>query len=330
MKSKTHIIRLLIFLSAAVTAGALFLPIWRIELAAPQYPEGLVLQIYAKGLSGDVAIVNGLNHYIGMATLHSADFIEFTFLPYIIGSIVLLGLATAFFNNRKLYFAYAIYFIAIAVISMADFWRWEYNYGHHLNPEAPIQVPGMAYQPPLIGFKQLLNFGAYSIPDTGGWLFIAGGLLSVVAAILLLRRQRLSVKTGALVLLFPLLFSCSPNKAVDIRYGKDECDFCKMTILDNHFSCEIVNRNGKAFKFDDLQCLLQYQRLNTLPGSTVYIAAYDTTGTLYPAANLFFHKSNSLRSPMGGNTAAYAFKEKMPAGSDIIHGWNDLVKTPIK
>jgi copper chaperone NosL len=39
----------------------------------------------------------------------------------------------------------------------------------------------MAYQPPLIGFKQLLNFGAYSIPDIGGWLFIGAGVLMVAA-----------------------------------------------------------------------------------------------------------------------------------------------------
>jgi hypothetical protein len=53
---------------------------------------------------------------------------------------------------------------------MIDFWLWEYDYGHNLNPNAPIIVPGMSYQPPLLGFKQLLNFGAYSYPDVGGWI----------------------------------------------------------------------------------------------------------------------------------------------------------------
>jgi len=52
---------------------------------------------------------------------------------------------------------------------------------HDLDPNAAIKVPGMAYQPPLIGFKQLLNFGAYSIPDIGGWLFIGAGVLMVAA-----------------------------------------------------------------------------------------------------------------------------------------------------
>jgi copper chaperone NosL len=44
---------------------------------------------------------------------------------------------------------------------------------HNLDPNAAIQVPECPYQPPLLGYKQLLNFGAYSIPDTGGWMLIA-------------------------------------------------------------------------------------------------------------------------------------------------------------
>jgi copper chaperone NosL len=35
----------------------------------------------------------------------------------------------------------------------------------------------MSYQPPLIGYKQLLNFGAYSIPDIGGWMLTGAGIL---------------------------------------------------------------------------------------------------------------------------------------------------------
>ena len=38
--------------------------------------------------------------------------------------------------------------LLVAVAGLADFWRWEYNYGHELNPEAAIIVPGMSYQPP--------------------------------------------------------------------------------------------------------------------------------------------------------------------------------------
>ena len=77
---------------------------------------------------------------------------------------------------------------------MVDFWRWEYNYGHNLDPSAAIIVPGMAYQPPLIGFKQLLNFGAYSIPDIGGWLFIVSGLMMATAVFLEYKKSKKLIK----------------------------------------------------------------------------------------------------------------------------------------
>jgi len=184
-------IRVVVFLCSLCMIMVLFFPIWRIELSAPQYPEGLALQIFAGKLGGDVEIINGLNHYIGMRTLHANDFIEFTVLPYFIIFFALLILITAIVNRNRLLYITTILFIAFSVLAMIDFWRWEYNYGHDLNPEAAIQVPGMAYQPPLIGYKQLLNFGAFSIPDVGGWFFIAAGVLLFACTIVEWRSKKI-------------------------------------------------------------------------------------------------------------------------------------------
>ncbi|MFD2910058.1 hypothetical protein ACFSX9_15095 [Flavobacterium ardleyense] len=160
--------------------GSLFVPLWRIELDAPQYPEGLTLQLHANKIAGDVDIINGLNHYIGMATLHTENFFEFKILPYIFSAFALVALALIFINNRKAVFAFLITFVLFIALSGIDFYRWNYEYGHNLDPHAAIIVPGMAYQPPLLGFKQLLNFGAYSIPDVGGWMLTAAGLLLAI------------------------------------------------------------------------------------------------------------------------------------------------------
>ncbi|MDD2985303.1 hypothetical protein [Flavobacterium sp.] len=157
--------------------ASLFMPLWRIELDAPQYPEGLTLQLHANKIAGDVDIINGLNHYIGMATLHTENFFEFTILPYIFGAFALIALVLIFVNNRKAVLGFLVTYVLFIILSAIDFYRWNYEYGHNLDPNAAIIVPGMAYQPPLIGFKQLLNFGAFSIPDTGGWLLAGAGLL---------------------------------------------------------------------------------------------------------------------------------------------------------
>ena len=175
--------RWLVLLSAVLLVAVLFVPLWQIELQAPQYPEGLVLKMYPHKIAGDVDIINGLNHYIGMKTLHTEDFVEFTLLPYIIGFFAAWCLLVFFVNKKRWVSVLFWTFLAFGVIAMYDFWRWEYDYGHNLDPNAAIQVPGMSYQPPLIGFKQLLNFGAYSIPDTGGILFIVVGLLLLMAAV---------------------------------------------------------------------------------------------------------------------------------------------------
>lgn len=167
------ITRIVVAIAGAVMFIALFVPIWQIQLSAPQYPEGLELFIHANKLSGDVQIINGLNNYIGMKELNEKDFIEFSVLPYIIAALGLVGLLTAAVNRRGMYLFWVIFFALFGIATIIRFYFWLYDYGHNLDPTAPIQVPGMSYQPPMLGYKQLLNFGAYSIPATGGWAMIA-------------------------------------------------------------------------------------------------------------------------------------------------------------
>lgn len=172
--------KILCVISGIILLSTIFMPIWKIELTAPQYPEGLEMYIHANKLSGEVEIINGLNHYIGMKELHAEDFIEFTVLPYIIGFLALFLIAVAFVNRKWFFYSWIIAFVLFGIAVGVDFYIWLYDYGHNLDPKAPIQVPGMSYQPPMIGFKQLLNFGAYSIPAIGGWLmFLAAFLMGI-------------------------------------------------------------------------------------------------------------------------------------------------------
>ena len=98
-------------------------------------------------------------------------------MKWLIVAMVALGVAAAITGRRWILWLTSGYLVLCGVWGIYDFWKWEYEYGHNLDPHAAIVVPGMAYQPPLIGFKQLLNFGAYSIPDVGGWIFLGCGVL---------------------------------------------------------------------------------------------------------------------------------------------------------
>ncbi|WP_211092674.1 hypothetical protein [Chitinophaga varians] len=156
-----------------------FFPMWRIDMRAPQYPDGLSMQIWINDVKGDVPIINGLNHYIGMKTIHQEDFLEFVFMPVSIAFFMAAGILIMVLKKKILYYCWTGIFLVIALLSFGDFYRWEYNYGHQLDPNPPIKVPGMSYQPPLIGYKKLLNFEVLSQPDVAGWFYIASGLILV-------------------------------------------------------------------------------------------------------------------------------------------------------
>jgi copper chaperone NosL len=322
--------RVLTILSGFALIVVLFVPLWQIQLVAPQYPEGLVLKMYPHKLGGNVEIINGLNHYIGMKTLHDENFIEFTVLPYIVGFFAVFCFVVALINKKKWLMGLFISFLLFGIVAMVDFYRWNYNYGHDLDPNAAIQVPGMSYQPPLIGYKQLLNFGAYSIPDIGGWIFIAVGLLLLTALIFQGRKKRtvarepISTKKLVSVSLFMLLALASCTSGPDpIKTGVDACSFCKMTISDSRFGAEIVTKKGRTYKFDDMHCLLQFGKENTVPATEVketYLVNFEAPHGFIEAPKSFLFKSPELRSPMGGNTAAFSTEEDRKKAAQHFKG----------
>ena len=180
MKSALRpISRLIIAISALMMISAYFVPLWQILMWAPQYPEGLEMKIWINTLSGDVKIISALNHYIGMKHIEVGMFPEFTYMIYLVGFLLGFGLLTALVNKRLFLWMYVVLILSAGVAALVDFYLWGYDYGHNLDPTAPIVVPGMSYQPPLIGTKQLLNFTAFSGPDIGGWIFLTSGLLVI-------------------------------------------------------------------------------------------------------------------------------------------------------
>lgn len=179
MKSLKPISRALIAVAALLMISAYFVPLWQILMWAPQYPEGLEMNIWINTITGDVKIISALNHYIGMKHIEVSMFPEFTYMIYIVGFIIAFGLLTALINKRFMLWTFIGLLITSGVAALVDFYLWGYDYGHNLDPTAAIIVPGMSYQPPLIGTKQLLNFTAFSGPDIGGWIFLSSAIIAI-------------------------------------------------------------------------------------------------------------------------------------------------------
>ena len=335
--------RILVAIASAALVVVFFFPVWRIDLFAPQYPEGLTMNIWINGLSGEVNVINGLNHYIGMRHITEAMFPEFKFLAYIVGFFMAFGFMVAITGRRKFLFYYLALSVIGGIVALADFYRWGYNYGHNLDPTAPIQVPGFSYQPPLIGHKRILNFDAYSFPDIGGWIVIAAGMMAFIVWFLEWRRhyklnKKKKIKVTAPVLalasIVSMLFlvSCS-SKTEPIQYGKDDCQFCKMGIMDTKYGAELVTRKGRVYKFDDLVCMIGFLKSGTVEESQVAKKVVINAGkknNFINAEDAVYLVGPEIRSPMGGNALAFLSRydaEKFSNGGNItVMKWNELTK----
>jgi len=169
-----------ILIISFILLSVYFIPVWKIDLEAPQYPEGLGMNIWINKITGDLNTINNLNHYIGMKSIQPDSIKELKIMPFVLAFLILIGFAVSFSGKKNYLLIWVIIFILIGIAGGVDFYLWEYDYGHNLSPDAIIKIPGMTYQPPLIGTKELANFTASSLPDIGGYILIASGIFSVI------------------------------------------------------------------------------------------------------------------------------------------------------
>ncbi|MEX1211937.1 MAG: hypothetical protein WEA36_03750 [Balneolaceae bacterium] len=157
--------------AALLLMSLYWVPFWSISMTAPQYPGGIGMHISINNVEGhnrhDLQSINTLNHYIGMKEIVKEDFREFVIMPWVMGFMIVLGLIAAIHGDRRWLWVWLGLMVILGVVGFIDYYLWGYDYGHNLNPDAPIKVPGMTYQPPLIGCKQLLNINACSWPWVG-------------------------------------------------------------------------------------------------------------------------------------------------------------------
>ena len=292
--------RRLTLVAALLLLGAFVFPLWRIDLEAPQYPEGIGMLIRVHTVEGlkenDLNNINGLNHYIGMKEIRPDAIPELKYMPWILAMLVATGLVTAAVNRRGALAAWVVAFSLTGLAGLYDFWRWGYDYGHDLDPNAIIQVPGMVYQPPLIGSKQLLNFTAHSWPGLGGVLLGLSLGLGALALLVAFRRPAAPVAIAAAT----LLAACAPAGPRPIAYDEESCGYCRMTISDPRFGAEVRTSTGKVHIFDSIECLAAYVRAadeSRLQG--VWVSDYERPGTFVAADSATFWRVGGGVSPMG-------------------------------
>jgi len=172
--------RLILVLAALLLLPAFITPLWSIGLVAPQYPDGLGMNIYVNDVRGherhDLQNINILNHYIGMQPIEPENIPELEIMPWILAGIIVTGILAGALGHPRIMLGWLVLFVAAGVAGMVDFYLWNIDYGHNLSPDAPIRIPDMTYSPPIIGSTQLLNIRASSWPGLGT-LFITVSIL---------------------------------------------------------------------------------------------------------------------------------------------------------
>ncbi|HPF11607.1 MAG TPA: hypothetical protein PKW08_09585 [Flavobacteriaceae bacterium] len=179
-----------IMLLASVSILGLFLfPLWNITLEAPQYPIPLGMDIYINDFADanphDIKNINLMNHYVGMKYIPES-IPEFKIFPAVIIVMSIIGLFLSFKANHKWFLSWFVVMLVLAVAGIYDFYLWEHDYGHNLDPKAIMKFTNpdgsiMGFQPPLFGSKDILNFRAHSYPQLGAYFLAFGMFLSLVA-----------------------------------------------------------------------------------------------------------------------------------------------------
>lgn len=107
--------------------------------------------------------------------------------------------------------------------------------------------------------------------------------------------------------------SCS-NEPEQLYYGKDACHTCKMTLVDKKFGAEVVTAKGKIYKFDDMNCMINFINSGYLADEILehqLVVDYTQPGKLIPAEQAFYLMSDEIRSPMASEVAAFENEKVM-------------------
>ncbi len=188
---------IIMLIAALLPLGLFLFPLWRITLEAPQYPTPLAMNIHINDFSDvhphDIKNINLMNHYVGMKYIPEA-IPEFKIFPLGIIITTVIGLLIAFKGNYKWFLFWFILMVALSGAGLYDFYIWEHDYGHNLDPKAIMKFTNpdgsvMGFQPPLFGSKDILNFRAHSYPRLGA-LFLGLGIACSLMAFLIGKKNR--------------------------------------------------------------------------------------------------------------------------------------------
>lgn len=159
--------------------SSVFLPYWSMVLEAPQYPDGLELVAYVNRLEGDVAEIDGLNHYIGMRPLNEAASMERAASVWmVIAMAVFIELAATIRSKWAALLALPVLMYPFGFLLDLQFWLW--SHGSNLDPRAPLSSSVQPFVPPALGIGTIGQFRTLGVVEIGWWFACASSAATLV------------------------------------------------------------------------------------------------------------------------------------------------------
>ncbi len=141
-----------------------------------------------------------------------------------------------------------------------------------------------------------------------------------------MKSKLLKPLTGVFILLLTISCKVEPQS---IEYGKDQCSFCKMNVVDKTHASQYVTSKGKQFKFDAIECMMNdLNEKNEADIAILLVANYGNPGGMIDATTAIFLISKEIKSPMGANLSAFSSSNKaeelQQKHGGTIYSWETL------
>jgi len=128
------------------------------------------------------------------------------------------------------------------------------------------------------------------------------------------------------------LASCNVSER-PIAYGSDECDYCKMTIMDHRYGSELVTSKGKIYTFDAAECLIDFLYQNeefAIAANHLLVTPYTHPDRLVDARSATFLVNRNMPSPMGAYLTSFSNIDTAKAfqgeNSGTLYDWETLFR----